>query len=74
MYVTSEKVALLRKRHVGKTIRLGVFTYRISGFNRDVYDNSKIEVNLETLNDAGVVVSRTTSVMTIEILYGAIQR
>lgn len=74
MYVTSEKVALLRKRHVGKTIRLGIFTYRISGFNRDVYDNTKVEVNLETLNDAGVVVSRTTSVMSVADLYGAIER
>lgn len=74
MYVTSEKVALLRKRHVGRTIRLGVFTYRISGINRDVYDNTKVEVSLETLNGAGVVVSRTTSVMSVADLYGAIER
>lgn len=74
MYVTSEKVALLRKRHVGKKIRLGVFTYRISGINRDVYDNTKVEVSLETLNDASVVVSRTTSVMSVADLYGAIER
>lgn len=74
MYVTSEKVALLRQRHVGKTIRLGVFTYRISGFDRNVYDNSKVDVYLETLNDAGRVVSRTHSVMSVADLYGAIQR
>lgn len=74
MDITTAKVELLRKRHVGKMIRLGSGEYRISGLDRRVYDHTKLDVYLETLNSAGRVDGRTWTVLSIPEFYAAIVR
>lgn len=70
MFVTNEKITLLRNRHIGKQIRLGVETYRIGNINRDVYDGTKIEVSLEKMSGF-ILVYRTTTVLSIPEFYAA---
>jgi hypothetical protein len=74
MDITLAKVALLRKRHVGKMIRLGSGEYRISGLDRRVYDHTKLDVYLERLNEKGVVLGRTWTVLDVPAFYAKIVR
>lgn len=74
MEITTAKAALLRKRHVGKMIRLGSGEYRISGLDRRVYDHTKLDVYLEVLNAKGQVTARTWTVISIPDFYAKIVR
>ncbi len=74
MDITTAKVELLRKRHIGKMIRLDSGEYRISGLDRRVYDHTKLDVYLERLDSKGRVESRTWTVLTVPAFYAAIVR